>query len=43
MLNETQKVSGAREAPEFLDLDCDENDIYQVEKINIEETKEILE
>ena len=30
LLHETQKVSAAREAPEFLDSDYDENDIYQV-------------
>ena len=36
LLNETQKVSVAREAPELLDSDCDENDIYQVEKISLE-------
>ena len=42
-LNETQKVSAAREAPEFLESDCDENNIYQVEKISLEETKEKIE
>ena len=43
LLNETQKVSAAREAPEFLDSDCDENDLYQVEKIILEETKGKIE
>ena len=39
LLNETQNVSAAREAPEFLDSLYDENDLYQVEKVIIEETK----
>ena len=43
LLNETHKVSAAREAPENLDYDCDKNDIYQVEKLNLEETKEKIE
>ena len=30
ILHETQKVSAAREVPEFLDSDYDENEIYQV-------------
>ena len=42
LLNETQKVSAAREAPEFLDSDCDGNNLYQVLKISLEETKEKL-
>ena len=32
ILNETQKVSAARESPEFLDSGYDANDLYQVEK-----------
>ena len=43
LLNETQKVSAAREAPEFFDSDCDEKNLYQVEKISLEETKGKLE
>ena len=43
LLNETQQGSAVREAPEFLDSDCDENDLYQVEKTSIEETREKLE
>ena len=39
LLNETQKVSSAREAPEVLDSDFNKNNIYQVEKTSIEETK----
>ena len=39
LLNETKKVSAAREAPGFLDSDCDENELYQVEKMSLEETK----
>ena len=42
LLHETQKVSDAREVPSFLDPDYDENDIYQVERIGLEETKETL-
>ena len=33
LLNETQKVSAARGAPEFLDSDCDEKNLYQAEKM----------
>ena len=43
LLNETQKLSSTREAPEFLDSDYDEKDLYQVERVSIEETKEKLE
>ena len=39
ILNETQKVSAARVAPEFLESDCDENDRYQVDKMSLEDTK----
>ena len=42
ILNEIQKVSADREVPEFLDSDCDENYLYQVEKISLEDTKEKL-
>ena len=31
LLTENQKLSAAREAPEFLDSDYDENNFYQVE------------
>ena len=43
LLHETQKVSVAREAPEFLDPDYDENKIYQVKKMSLEETKDKIE
>ena len=43
LLTENQKVSAAREAPEFLDSDYDENDLYQVYKMSLEETKEKLD
>ena len=43
LLNETQKVGAAMEAPEFLDSDYDENNLYQVEMMSLEETKEKLE
>ena len=42
LLNETQKVSADREAPQFLDSDHDENDLYQVESMSLEDTKENL-
>ena len=42
ILNEIQKVSADREVPEFSDSDCDENYLYQVEKISLEDTKEKL-
>ena len=43
LLHETQKVSAAMEAPEFLDSDYDENYIYQVERVGLADTKEKLE
>ena len=39
LLHETQKLSAAREAPEVLDSDYDENKLYQVERMSLEETK----
>ena len=39
LLNKTQKVSDVREATEFLDSDCNDNNIYQVYEIILEETK----
>ena len=35
LLNETQKVSAAGEAPELLDSDYGENSLYQVEKMSL--------
>ena len=43
LLNKTKKVSTAMEASEFQDSDYDENDLYQVEKMSLEETEEKLE
>ena len=43
LINETQKLSAAREAPEFLDSDYDDNDLYQVERMILEEAKEKFE
>ena len=40
LLNETQKVSAAREAPGFLDSRYDENYLYQADKTSLEDTKE---
>ena len=43
LLNETQKVSAKNhEAQEFMDSDYDANNLYQVEKISFEDTKENL-
>ena len=39
LLNETEKVSAESKAPECLDSDYDENNIYRVEKMSLEETK----
>ena len=39
ILDETQQLSAAREAPEFLDSDYDGNYVYQVDKMSLEETK----
>ena len=43
LLNETQQVSDVREAPDVLNSDCDENDLYQVKKMRLENTREKLE
>ena len=44
LLNGTKKVSaGNHEATEFWENDYDENDLYQVENISLNETKEKLE
>ena len=43
LLHETQKVSDAKGAPEFLDSDFDQNNLYRVEKMSLEDTKEKLE
>ena len=40
----TQKVSATNnEAPEFMDSDYDANNLYQVDKTSLEETKEKLD
>ena len=39
LLNETQILNSARKAFEFLDSDYDANDLYQVEKMSLEETR----
>ena len=40
----TKKVGATiHEALEFLDSDYDANDLYQVDKMNLEETKEKLD
>ena len=44
ILNETQKVSDTNhEAPEFLDSDYDANNLYQVDKMSLEDTKKKLD
>ena len=40
-LTEPQKLSAVNhEAPEFLESDYDDNDLYQVENTSLDETKE---
>ena len=41
-MNETHILGASREALQFLDSNCDENDLYQVDKMSQEETKEKL-
>ena len=43
LLNESQKVGAARESPKFWYSDYHENDIYQIEWMSIEDTKEKVE
>ena len=43
LLHEIQKLSVAKEAPELLEYDYDENELYQVENMSLEETKEKIE
>ena len=43
LLNELKKLSAAKEAPELLDSDYDNNDLYHIDKMSLEETKEKLE
>ena len=42
VLHKTQKVSATRESPELLDSDCNKNNIFQVERMSLEETKKKL-
>ena len=39
LLNEGQKVSAKREAPEFLESYYDKNDLYKVGSMSLKETK----
>ena len=44
LLNKTQKVSATNhEAPEFMDSGYNANNVYQVDKISLEDTKEKLD
>ena len=43
LLNETQKLRAEREEPEFLDSDYDAKNLYQVDKISLEDTKKKLD
>ena len=43
LLHATQKASYEKEAPAFLESDYDENDLYQVERMSLEDTKEKIE
>ena len=36
LLNEAQIVSAVRKAPDLLDSDCDEKNLYQVDKMILE-------
>ena len=41
LLNEPKTLSAVNhEAPEFLENGCDENDMYQVENMSLDDTKE---
>ena len=42
LLHETQKLSTARKSSKNLDTDYDENNLFQVERISLEETKTII-
>ena len=42
LLNETKKVSAAKEAPEFSDFGYDKNDLYQLEKLVLKRRKKNL-
>ena len=43
LINEIQKISAAREAQELLDSGFNENGLYQVDKMSLEDTNEKLE
>ena len=44
LFNETKKVSAVNhEAPDFLEMDYDENDLYQMENMSLDETKEKID
>ena len=42
LLHKTQKVSAVREAPELLESYNDEKDVYEVERLSLEETNKTL-
>ena len=42
LLNETQKIRAAREEPELLDSDYNAKNLYQVDKLSLEDTKKHL-
>ena len=41
--HETKRVSAVIEAPGFLEFDYDDNELYQVKNMSLEDTKEKLE
>ena len=43
LLHENKKVITAKEAPENIQSDFDENNLYQIENMSLEDTKEKLE
>ena len=42
LLNEAQKASAARKSPYVSDSNCEENNLYQIKEISLEETTEKL-
>ena len=39
-MNENQKVSAEKESPEHIESDFDENELYHIDNISLEDTKE---
>ena len=41
--HENQKVSASNKAPEHIESDFDENELYQIDNMSLEDTKQKLE